>query len=273
MRAAALLAAVLLFTAEDPLPEGNAYVRGLLDRQRRREELVDRYTYDRLAVREELDERGRIKERHVRRYEVYFVKGRPVRRLVEEDGRPLRPDRQAREDRKARELAESVRGGRSVSERPGMRLSAILARYDFRAKGRETIAGRPAIVLEFRPRPGARDLDRDRLLRRVQGRIWVDEAEQEVVRAEMSNLAPLRFGWGLGASIASLATRIEFRKVDDAVWLPAEDETLASGRMLLFKKFRTRIRHTYTGYRQFTIESEETAAPRVLTPSPDPSPP
>jgi hypothetical protein len=269
MRAAAVAAALLLWRADAPLPEGNAYVRGLVEKQRHREEILDQYTYDLASVREDLDEAGRVKERETRRYEIFFVKGRPVRRLVEEDGRPLSAARQQREDREAREMAEAVRSGRAVTEQPRVRLSAILDRYDFRAVAREDVAGRTAIVLEFQPRPGDLGLEGDRYLRRLGGRIWVDEAEQEVVRTEITNLAAIKVGSVLGASVSSLSTRIDFRKVDDAVWLPAEDETLVSGRALIFKKFRRRFRRTYGNYRRFSVESTESRSP---IPSPIPSP-
>ena len=273
MRAAAVAAALLLWRADAPLPEGNAYVRGLVEKQRHREEILDQYTYDLASVREDLDEAGRVKERETRRYEIFFVKGRPVRRLVEEDGRPLSAARQQREDREAREMAEAVRSGRAVTEQPRMRLSAILDRYDFRAVAREDVAGRTAIVLEFQPRPGDLGLEGDRYLRRLGGRIWVDEAEQEVVRTEITNLAAIKVGSVLGASVSSLSTRIDFRKVDDAVWLPAEDETLVSGRALIFKKFRRRFRRTYGNYRRFSVESAESASPPAApSPSPIPSP-
>jgi hypothetical protein len=275
MRAAAVAAALLLWRADAPLPEGNAYVRGLVEKQRHREEILDQYTYDLASVREDLDEAGRVKERETRRYEIFFVKGRPVRRLVEEDGRPLSAARQQREDREAREMAEAVRSGRAVTEQPRVRLSAILDRYDFRAVAREDVAGRTAIVLEFQPRPGDLGLEGDRYLRRLGGRIWVDEAEQEVVRTEITNLAAIKVGSALGASVSSLSTRIDFRKVDDAVWLPAEDETLVSGRALIFKKFRRRFRRTYGNYRRFSVESTESRSPipsPIPSPSPSPSP-
>ena len=271
MRAAAVAAALLLWRADAPLPEGNAYVRGLVEKQRHREEILDQYTYDLASVREDLDEAGRVKERETRRYEIFFVKGRPVRRLVEEDGRPLSAARQQREDREAREMAEAVRSGRAVTEQPRVRLSAILDRYDFRAVAREDVAGRTAIVLEFQPRPGDLGLEGDRYLRRLGGRIWVDEAEQEVVRTEITNLAAIKVGSVLGASVSSLSTRIDFRKVDDAVWLPAEDETLVSGRALIFKKFRRRFRRTYGNYRRFSVESTESRSP-IPSPIPSPSP-
>jgi hypothetical protein len=280
MRTAALAAVLVIACGgpatpagdDRPLPEGNAYVRGLVDKQRHREELLDHYTYDLLAVREDLDDEGRVEERHTRRYEVFFVLGRPVRRLVEEDGRPLGREKQEKEDREARELADAVRSGRAVSERAGLRLSAILDRYVFRSLGREDVAGRPAVVLEFSPRSGETKTGDDRLLRRVHGRLWVDEAEEEIVRAEVQNLAPLKFGWGLGASVSSLSTRIEFRKVDDAVWLPAEEETIASGHMLLFRKFRRRFRRTYGGYRRFSVDSQESSPTPCPSPSPSPAP-
>ena len=271
MRAAAVAAALLLWRADAPLPEGNAYVRGLVEKQRHREEILDQYTYDLASVREDLDEAGRVKERETRRYEIFFVKGRPVRRLVEEDGRPLSAARQQREDREAREMAEAVRSGRAVTEQPRVRLSAILDRYDFRAVAREDVAGRTAIVLEFQPRPGDLGLEGDRYLRRLGGRIWVDEAEQEVVRTEITNLAAIKVGSVLGASVSSLSMRIDFRKVDDAIWLPAEDETLVSGRALIFKKFRRRFRRTYGNYRRFSVESTESRSP-IPSPSPSPSP-
>ena len=273
MRRAALAAVLLLGPGEAPLPEGNAYVRGLVDKQRHREAVLDQYTYDLLSVREELDDRGNVKDRETARYEIYFVKGRPVRRLVEEDGRPLSPRRQEREDREARATAEAVRSGQAVTEQPRVRLSAILDRYDFRAVAREAVGGRTAVVLEFQPRPGDLALEGDRYLRRLGGRIWVDEAEREVVRTEITNVAPLKVGGGLGASVSSFSMRIDFRKVDDAVWLPAEDETLVSGRMLLFKKFRRRFRRTYGNYRRFSVESVESPSPLPLpSPSPSPSP-
>jgi hypothetical protein len=271
MRAAAVAAALLLWRADAPLPEGNAYVRSLVEKQRQREEVLDQYTYDLTSVREDLDDAGRVKERETRRYETFFVKGRPVRRLVEEDGRPLSAARQQREDREAREMAEAVRSGRAVTEQPRVRLSAVLDRYDFRAVSRADVAGRTAIVLEFQPRPGDLALESDRYLRRLGGRIWVDEAEQEIVRTEITNLAPLKVGSALGTSVSSLTMRIDFRKIDDVVWLPAEDETLVSGRALIFKKFRRRFRRSYSNYRRFSVESVESPSP-IPSPSPSLSP-
>jgi hypothetical protein len=257
--AVAVLAAVL--AADAPLPEGNAYVRGLAARQRQRAEVLDTYSYDLISVREDLDGKGRVTRRRTQVYETFFVGGRPVRRLVSEDGRPLDGKQQARADRDVEDRVEAIRKGQAAEERPGARLLVILERFDFRTAGRDDIEGRPAIVLDFVPQPGKRDIEGDAALRQLTGRLWVDEAEREIVRAEIRNRGPIKLAWGLGASVSSLEIRTDFRKVDGAAWLPVRDETLAAGRLLLLKRFRTRVTRSYGNYRKFEVDVQETTPP------------
>ena len=255
--AAPLIAGAVLAATALSLPDGNALVRELAQKQRRWEEILNTYTYDVDVVREDLDKDGRVTKRESRRFEVFYVKGRPVRRLVAEDGRPLGSERQARVDREVEEKVDDINQQRVAVESPAVRLSQILERYDFRAVGRETIDGRTAIVLEFTALPGSRPLPRDDVLRNLAGRVWMDEAEREVVRAEVRNTVGLKFFLGLGASLSMVSGTFEFRKVGDTLWLPLRDETRADGRMLLFKTFRKRIVHTYGNYRRFDVQSDE----------------
>lgn len=248
-----------------PLPEGNAYVRALVAVQREQEQALDDYAYDLVEERQELDGRGRPRERHICRYQVFHVAGRPLRRLVAENNRPLEPERQEREDRRVREQAEAIRAGRAlVEERPALRLSQILERYDFATRGREPLAGRTTLAFEFTARPGSKGADdsrRERILARLAGRLWVDEAERRVVRVELRNTEGVRLAFGgLGASLAALEVTLEFRKLDDAVWLPLRLETYAAGRKLFFP-FRVRTTLEYSGFRRFTVDSVESLLP------------
>lgn len=251
------LAAALLLQA--PLPEGNSFVQRLLGRQRVREEQLNQYTYDVLETVEDLDGKGVVTKRESRRYEVFYVKGRPLRRLVAENGRPLPDSEQAKQDAKLRARAAAIAQGRVATEEVGPRLSAILERYDFRSVARESQEGRDTIVLEFLARPGKRDLDSDKLLRALQGKLWVDEADLAVVRAEVRNVAGIKWGFGLGASLKALEVEMRFRRMPDGVWLPLHVGSLASGRILLFKSFRKRTTVSYQGFKRFTVESEEGA--------------
>jgi len=257
MAAALLIAGALLAPVNVPLPDGNTLVRELAQKQRRWEEVLNSYTYDVEVVREDLDGDDRVTKRESRRFEVFHVKGRPIRRQVAEGGQPLGAERQAKVDREVKEKVAAVNQQRVAVETPVVRLSQILERYDFRSVDREAVDGRPAIVLEFTARPGSRPIAHDDVLRNLAGRVWMDEAEREVVRAEVRNTAGMKFFLGLGASVSAVSGVFEFRKVGETLWLPVRDETRATGRILLFKTFRTRVVHTYGNFRRFDVQAEE----------------
>ena len=81
------------------------------------------------------------------------------------------------------------------------------------------------------------------------------------MRAEIRNREPIKLAWGLGAKVSRLEIRTDFRKIDGAAWLPVRDETLAEGRILLLKGFRTRITRSYGNYRKFEVDVQETTPP------------
>ncbi len=263
MRVALAALAFLASAQGDPtatgaaLPEGNALVRSMVGRQRAREDALNRYSYDVLIAEEHLDGQGRVTKRESEAFEVFHVKGLAVRRRVARDGRALDAKVQAREDAAVRTKVERIQQGRVAREQPGLRLSQILERYDFRALAREMRAGRSVVLLEFQPLPGRRDLERDNVLRALRGRLLVDEADAAVLRAELQNTQGIKFALGLGASLRSLTLSLEFRRMEDGVWLPLRVEAAFQGRMLLFKAFRRRQTTTFSNFRRFSTETEE----------------
>jgi hypothetical protein len=184
-----------------------------------------------------------------------------VRRLVARDNRELTGRDREREDRRVRQLVEAIHEGRAASEMPGVRLSRILERYDFSTRGAEEQAGRCNLVFDFAARPGDFDLERDNLLSRLSGRLWVDEEERAVVRLEARNTSGLRFAFGLGASVSTLSFDMAFTHMEDGVWLPRRLETYAEGRRLFFRRFRSRRTSTYSNYRRFEVDIQETLHP------------
>ena len=247
--------------AEAPPPDANAFVRGLVGAQRRGEDALSRYAYDVTEVRERLDKEGRAQRREIRQYEVFYVLGRPVRRLVARDNRELTGGDREREERRVGQLVEAIREGRAAVETPGVRLSRILERYEFTARGGEEREGRCSLVFDFAARPGDADLERDRLLRMLIGRLWVDEKENAVARLEARNTSGLRFAFGLGASVSMLSFAMAFTHMEDGVWLPRRLETYAEGRRLLFRRFRSRRTSTYSNYRRFEVDVQEAIHP------------
>ena len=91
-RGAALLSSLALLAAGPGAPQtrqDGEFVRQLVERQRDREALLDTLSYDVVERREELAEDGSVTRVRRRRFEVFHVDGRPLRRLVTENGGPL----------------------------------------------------------------------------------------------------------------------------------------------------------------------------------------
>jgi hypothetical protein len=237
--------------AASDLPDARLLVAGLAERQRQFEAALADYTYDLEMVYEQLDKQGLATSRKSRQYEVFFVKGKRVRRLVAEDGTPLTPDQQAKVDADMRRYVDEVLQGKARPPRYNdLELSAVLDRYEFRSVARESIDGRPSVLMEFAPLPGKRDLKVDPILRRLAGRVWIDEAEGAVARAEIHATESIKVAFGLGAKVAVAEVTSEFVKVADGVWLPRRTQSRVQGRILLVKGIHERTTATFSHYRK-----------------------
>jgi hypothetical protein len=250
-----------------PLPNGNELVLSMIDRQLAFETALDRYTYDLLVTEEKLDQEGRVKQREVRCYAVVFVGGQRIRKLLEENGTPLAPDRQRREERRVRK--EALRAVRRQEKRTAgqdqeakVRISDVFKRFDFTAVERGTVDGREAVELEFRALPGERPIEHDNVLRALEGRFWIDEQQRAVRRVEYHTSEAIGFGAGRLASISHLEVARDFVPVDD-IWLPRRCEVSLDGRVLL-KGFRKRITEEYSNYRRFEVTTQEQVNPGAL---------
>jgi hypothetical protein len=244
--------------AARPLPNGNALVRSMVERQRSFERAIDEYTYDVVTTEAKLDKKDRVKESHVKRYQIFFVQGQPVRKLVEEDGRPLSAKEAEKEQKRVLKEAEKARRRSSSEKRKDeIRLSDVLDRFDFTAVAREAVDGRDTVLVTFRAQPGKRKIEHDNVLRALQGRLWIDETERVIVRAELTNARKIKVGGGLVASVSSLDLKVDFTPVDQ-IWLPRRSEAFASGRVLLVKGFRERTTQEFSDYRRFVVSTQET---------------
>ena len=272
MSLAYLLLAAACPAAGTPLPDGDAFVRGLVGAQKQREEALSRYSYDVTEVVEDLDSSLAVRKRRTRDYEVFVVKGRPVRRLVAKDGQPLSPREREAEEKRVRKQAEEVAAGKTASELPGVKISKIIERYRFVAVAREETSGRCAVAFDFSARPGDADIEWDGVMRRLAGRLWVDEDERVVTRIQVRNTGDIKIALGLAVKVSSLTFRADFLRLEPDVWLPRSVETLVVGRKLLVSGLRVRSTISYRGYRRFEVEVEEKLR-EAPGPAPDGPPP
>jgi len=103
---------------------------------------------------------------------------------------------------------------------------------------REQLNGRNVIVITFAPKPGAEPESREgKLARLFRGRIFVDEADAEVVRVEAMAIDDISYGLGVVARLNEGATVTLVReRVDAETWLPTSIRFSGDGRAMVFRK-------------------------------------
>ena len=213
------------------------------------------------TVIEKMDDKGRLREREDRVYDVGPLAGGAFARLVEKNGKSLTPsdlaDEQQREQRFIERSNTQAFGGGDSDLVPLDQ--ELFNRYKAEVDGRESIAGRPAIVLRFWPDSTDLPIRRrqDYVLNKLTGKVWIDEHEWEIVRVEAHLTDRVRVLLGLVASIDKVELKFDQLRMSSGVYLPLKLSAEFDGRKL-FSSLHERVQVTWTGQRP---ASETTSAP------------
>ncbi|PYU31721.1 MAG: hypothetical protein DMG28_14500, partial [Acidobacteria bacterium] len=188
-----------------------------------------KYTYTQRGTLEELDSSENVKKREERVSQVFPIDGQPYARLILKDGKPLSDKEERVEQERERKFREGLaerRRKRAQGRREDTELELneeLVSKYQFDLTGRERVNGRPAFVLSFQPKSADLPVKRklDRLLNKLSGKVWIDEQDYEISRADL-HLAENVSAWGgMLASVRKFLFHLEQTKVDEAVWLPS----------------------------------------------------
>jgi len=277
----AVLLAVVLPAQERPLPDFNTFAAEVKKHLATDEERQSGYVFNERRVEQKVNAAGRVTGESVKVYEVY--PGLPgenrYRRLIEEDGRSVPPNRLAQQDgRRRKEAEEYARKQAITSERQkeareqdkarqeySAAVEDIFRIYDIRMLRREPIEGIDTILATLTPKPGARpQTDDGQVMRHFKARAWISESDYELVRVEIEAIDNLSFGLGLLARVhkGTVAT-YQRRKVNGETWLPAEVTWTASARVLLLRRLRIRGVSEFSNYRRYGVDTNTTfGAPR-----------
>jgi hypothetical protein len=119
---------------------------------------------------------------------------------------------------------------------------------------RERQGGRDVIVVTFAPKPGVEPETREgKLARLFRGKIFVDEADAEVVRVEATAVDDISYGLGVVARLNKGATVTLMReRVDGETWLPTSIRFSGEGRAMLVRKLHVDHLIEWFDYRRVT---------------------
>lgn len=108
-------------------------------------------------------------------------------------------------------------------------------------------AGRRTDVLSFtrQEASGGEGSTRERIARSLEGSIWVDRASGAVVRMEFRNHQPIPLAGGLFGKVTSIHGYIDFRQVQENVWVPRHEEVMVEGHEVIVSVIALRLSKSY----------------------------
>jgi hypothetical protein len=258
---------------DKPLPELNTFLQNVRRNLHTDQALQSRYTYTEKEINRQLDSRGDAKKIESRIWEVYpsaeprltyrklirINDGVPSAEQIEKNDRAYDKRRREWEHKQTKDQAND-RQHREAKEAEAKRkeeetLNEAFGLYQFTMIGREPLEGISAIVLTFEPRVGYKPKTRDgEIMSKVHGRVWISEADYQLIRVDAELRDAISFGLGVLARI-NKGTRIVFqrRKINDEIWLPAMSHLTGTGKILLFKGLRIDQETTFSDYKKYSV--------------------
>ncbi len=265
-------------SSQAPLPDIPALIKDMEKNQKAIDALVEQYACRKTEEEDEVDDKGRFKQKSVKEYEVFYLGGEEIDRLVKKDGKELTPAEQQKENEhvekridefkkhQAKKTEQEAR--RHKEDKDDADIAMFLRVTRFVNPRRERFRGKDVIVFDFEPKPGYKPKNlTESVLQKLVGVAWVDEQARDVARLEARFSDSMKVGGGLVASIQKgSAFAFEQTMMNNEVWLPSYAEVHVSARVLLLKTLKANAIVRYTDYKKFHVES--VIKPESVTPNP-----
>ncbi|HUI42931.1 MAG TPA: hypothetical protein VL523_13280 [Terriglobia bacterium] len=252
-----------------PLPALADLLKAVDANQKALEKLVEQYTCDKTEEEFEVDSHGALKSKGVKEYQVFYLDGDEVDRLVKKDGQDLSPAEQQSqnehirkrveeyEKKQAKRAQQAAHGQEEKRNKDDVRVSDFLRMDRFTHPRREAFRGHEVIVFDFEPNPSYKPASTvERLLHELIGAVWIDERAEDVVRLDAYLAGNFRLAGGLLATLQKgSAFTFEQTRINNEVWLPSSLEAHVSARLLLLKGLSGNVVMRYRNYQKFHVES------------------
>jgi hypothetical protein len=252
---------------ERPLPDIPALMHEVEAHQKASETIQKDYLYHEVATAEEIDGHGGVKKTETKEFDVFWLNGVEVQKLVKKDGKELNAEEQKKESERIDKEVAKVRERRDKADTKGQEtdsrgheevtVSRFLELGRFTNPRRVKVNGRDTIAVDYEGDPKAKTRNRfEDVIRDLAGTIWVDEEDRSISRIEGHFLRPFKIGAGLVVNIKQdTSFAWEQRKINDEIWLPARVDGKGAARAMLFFSFNGNIRVVDSDYRKFKATS------------------
>jgi len=271
LRRAVCLAALLLpsplFRAaaqkppDAPLPDIHQLMHEVEEHQKQLDKVRENYTYTSLQTTQDLDANGQVKKTEATENEDFFVNSHVIERTVKKDGKPLDPHDEQKETERITKLVEKAEKTPPDQplEGPSISIGRVLEIMDVSNPRRDSFRGRPTIVFEF---TGRKDVKTHGLAedasKKLQGTLWIDEADREVAHMEVSFDDNFKVAGGLFATVQKGSSfRFDQEQVNGELWLPTGAEASVQARLLLLKGIRQHFTERDYDFKRFHVDTQQ----------------
>jgi len=254
--------------AAAPLPDVRQLMIEVQAHQKQLDKIRENYTYTSLQTIQDLDSNGQVKKTEIYEDEDFFVNSHVIERTVKKDGKPLEAHDEQKETERVTKLvekAEKTPPGEPL-EGPSISISRVLELMDVRNPRRETYRSRPTIVFDFAGRKDAKThgLAED-ASKKLQGTLWVDEADREVAHMEVSFDDNFHVAGGLVANVQKGSNfHFDQAPVNGEIWFPTGGEGTVQLRVLLVKGIRQHFTERDYDFKRFHVETEQSKEAKAV---------
>jgi len=244
-----------------PLPEIHQLMHEVQEHQKQLDKVREDYTYTSLQTVQDLDSNGQVKKTEVTENEDFFVNSHVIERVVKKDGKPLDGHDEQKETERVTKLVEKAEKTPPDQplEGPQISISRVLEIMDVRNPRRESFRGRPTILFDFVGRKDAKThgLAED-ASKKLQGTLWIDEADRVVAHMEVSFDDNFHVAGGLVANVQKGSNfRFDQAQVNGEIWLPTGGEGNVQLRLLLVKGIRQHFIERDYDFKRFHVETQQ----------------
>ncbi len=218
-------------------------------------------TYTALITTEDIDSNGRVTRTESEEDENFFVNSHLIARVVKKDGKPLDPREDRKETERVTKLVEKAQATPPGQPIQGQTISIgrLLEIMDVRNPRREIYHGRVTIVFDF---IGRKDAKTHGLIedasKKLQGTLWIDEADRQVTRLEVSFNDNFHVAGGVFATVQKGSNfHFDQAPVGGGVWLPTGGEGNMQARVLVFKNLRQHYIERDYDFKRFSVETQQ----------------
>jgi hypothetical protein len=248
---------------EKPLPDPAVLLREVEANERKFENLEKDYIYREDSTFNEVKGDGSPKKTDERAYDIFWISGVRLAKLVRKDGKDLSPDELKKENDRIDKEVTKAKEKRAKADAAGketdshgrdeITLSRILELGTFSNPRRVLVAGRPTILLDYNGNPNAKTHNAgEGIFKSLSGLVAVDEQDKSIQHFEAHFTRDDKIGGGLVAEVKA-GTSISFTAalVNHEVWLPSHVEGQGHARYLLFFSLNGNFHLQASDYRKF----------------------